>query len=45
MVREHLAASKRMRKTTLRSKMSARKFLVRAGILTRDGKRLAKPYR
>lgn len=45
MVKEHLAASRKVRKRYLRSRKAARDFLVAAGILTKDGKRLAKPYR
>jgi hypothetical protein len=42
---EHRAASRRAMKKILRSKATATAALVRAGILTKDGKRLAKPYR
>ena len=45
MVKEHLKASKRVMKKALASKKSARAFLVRAGILKKNGKGLAKPYR
>lgn len=45
MVEEHLVASKRLMKKVLRSKKSARAFLIRAGILDKQGKELAKPYR
>lgn len=45
MVEEHLLASKRVMKKVLVSKTSARKFLIAAGILTKSGKSLAKPYR
>ena len=45
MVKQHLAASKRVMKKVLRSRKSAREFLISAGILDKDGKRLAKPYR
>lgn len=44
LVREHLKASKEVMKKAMRSKKSARAFLVKAGILTKSGK-LAKPYR
>ncbi len=44
-VRDHLEASKRVMKKAMRSKATATAFLVKAGILTKDGKRLAKPYR
>lgn len=45
MVKEHLEASERLMKKVLASKKSARAFLVRAGILDKSGKGLAKPYR
>ena len=32
-------------KKAMRSKKTAREFLIRAGILAKDGKRLAKAYR
>lgn len=44
-VREHLAASKRVMKKALKSKKSARGLLVRAGILDKNGKKLAIQYR
>lgn len=44
-VAEHRKAAKAVMKKVLRSKASATAFLVRAGILTKDGERLAKPYR
>ncbi len=45
MVKEYLAASKRVSKKVLRSKKAARQFLIDAGMATKDGKRLAPPYR
>lgn len=44
-VEEHLAAAKRSMKKVMRSKATARAALISAGILTKDGKQLAKPYR
>ena len=44
-VEEHRAASKRVMKKATRSKVTARAALTKAGILTKDGRRLAKPYR
>jgi hypothetical protein len=44
MVTEHLKASERVAKRVLGSKKKARAFLVRAGILKKKGKGLAKPY-
>jgi hypothetical protein len=43
--KEFEQASKKLMKKVLRSKRSAQSFLIRAGILDKDGKRLAKPYR
>ena len=43
-VKEHREGMKRLRKE-LKDPAEARKFLIRAGILTKDGKRLAKRYR
>ena len=44
-VKEHQEASKRVMKKATRTKSSAREALAKAGILTKDGQRLAKPYR
>lgn len=44
-VREYMAASKRVAKKALKSRQSARAFLVKAGILNKNGKGLAKEYR
>lgn len=44
-VREHIAASKRFLRSIRGDPAKARAFLVKAGILTRDGKKLAKRYR
>ena len=44
-VAEHLRASKRVMKDVLATKANARKFLIAAGILSKSGKGLAKPYR
>jgi hypothetical protein len=44
-VRENQEAMERAAKRAMRSRKSARAFLVRAGILDKSGKRLAKPYR
>ncbi len=44
-VREHTRAAKKAMKEALRSPKDARAFLIRAGILTKSGKRLARPYR
>jgi hypothetical protein len=43
-VKEHLRASRKLMKKT-RSKREAKKFLIRAGILTKNGDKLSKPYR
>ena len=43
-VREHREAAKRLRKE-LKDPKKAREFAIRAGILSKDGKRLAKRYR
>ena len=43
-VREHREAMKQLRKE-LRDPKEDRKFLIRAGILSKDGQRLAKRYR
>lgn len=45
MVAEHLAASDRVMKKVLSSKKNSIAFLVEAGILSKNGKGLAKPYR
>lgn len=44
-VKENEQAMKRAGKRMRRSKEAARAFLVRAGILEKSGKRLAKAYR
>jgi hypothetical protein len=44
-VREHIKASKQVMKKAMRSKRAARGFLIRAGILAKNGNQLAKPYR
>lgn len=44
-VKENQEAMERAAKRAMRSKKSARAFLVRAGILKKSGKGLAKPYR
>lgn len=44
-IKENEEAMERAGKKALRSKASARAFLIRAGILDKSGKRLAKPYR
>ena len=43
-VREHLAASKRFRLSLRGNAPKARAFLIKAGILTKNGKKLAKRY-
>ncbi len=43
-VREHRIAARRLRKK-LQDPKEARKFLVRAGILAKGGRKLAKRYR
>ena len=45
MVKEHLKASRKAAKKALTSKRRARAFLVRAGIVKKNGKGLSKPYR
>jgi hypothetical protein len=44
-VREHLAASKRFLQSIQGNPAKARAFLIKAGILTKNGKRLSKRYR
>ncbi len=44
-VKENQDAMDRAFKKAMRSKKTARAFLVRAGILEKNGKGLAKPYR
>jgi hypothetical protein len=44
-LKEHREASKTVMKKALRSKRAARAFLIGAGILDKNGKKLAKPYR
>lgn len=43
-VREHIEASRKL-VARLKTPKQARQFLIRAGILTKDGKKLAKRYR
>lgn len=43
-IKEHRAAAK-VQREILKDPVEARKFLIRAGILTKDGRRLAKRYR
>lgn len=45
MVQEHLRSSERVMRDVLASKKTARAFLIKAGILAKGGKQLAKPYR
>ena len=44
-VRKWQEAMDKSMKRIMSEKGGAKKFLIRAGILTKDGKRLAKPYR
>jgi len=44
-VSEHLAASKRFRHSIRGDAARARAFLIKAGILTKNGTKLAKRYR
>ena len=44
-VKENQEAMERAAKRAMRSKKTARAFLIRAGILNKSGKGLAKPYR
>jgi hypothetical protein len=44
-VKEHLAAAERFRRSIRGNPAKAREFLIKAGILTKDGKKLAKRYR
>jgi hypothetical protein len=44
-VKQHIRASKQLMKRTLSSKQRAKALLIRAGILAKNGKTLAKPYR
>jgi hypothetical protein len=44
-IKDHRKAAASAMKKALRSKKTAIAFLVRAGILEKSGKRLAKPYR
>ncbi|MCX5659421.1 MAG: hypothetical protein NTW19_06810 [Planctomycetota bacterium] len=44
-VKEHIKGSREYMKKVTSSKRLATNFLIRAGILTKSGKRLAKPYR
>ena len=43
-VREHLTASKRFRLSLRGDPHKARAFLIKAGILTKNGKKLTKRY-
>jgi hypothetical protein len=43
--KEHIKASKQSMKRAMGSKRNAKAFLIRAGILSKNGKKLAKPYR
>ena len=43
--KEHREAMARAMKKALRSKKASTALLIRAGILEKNGKRLAKPYR
>ena len=45
LVADHLKASKKVMKKVLKSKASARAFLIRAGILDKKTGKLAKAYR
>ncbi len=44
-VKQHVEASQKFRKSIKRSPEKARKFLISAGILNKKGTRLAKVYR
>ena|SRR5665213_2144832 len=44
-VEQHIRASRQLMKRTLSSERRSKALLIRAGILTKDGKSLAKPYR
>jgi hypothetical protein len=44
-VREHVAASKRFRRSIRGNAAKSKAFLVRAGILNKSGTKLAKQYR
>lgn len=44
-VRQHVEASKRFRRSIRGNPAKARAFLIKAGILSKDGKRLAKRFR
>ena len=43
-VKQHNEASKKLVKT-VKTKKQAQAFLIRAGILSKDGKQLTRPYR
>ena len=45
MVKENQEAMDRSFKKAMRSKKATRAFLIRAGILAKNGKGLARPYR
>ncbi len=44
-VKEHLRASRRLRKSIKGSPEKARKFLIEAGVLNKKGTKLARMYR
>ena len=44
-VKEHVEASRKMRQEWKQHPEKARQFLIKAGILDKSGKRLAKRYR
>ena len=44
-VREHIKTSKRFRRSINGDPAKARAFLIKAGILAKDGKKLAKRFR
>lgn len=44
-VKENQEAMERAGKRAMKNKKTARAFLIRAGILNKNGKGLAKPYR
>jgi len=44
-VKENIQALRKSTKKALRSKREAKESLIRAGILTKSGNRLSKPYR
>jgi hypothetical protein len=44
-IKDHRKAAARVVKRVTRSKKASIAFLIRAGLLEKDGKRMAKPYR